>query len=1053
MSEASPDFPGGLQADVLAAAIDALGLTEPERKRAFAALCEAHPGDAAALQRLAVEFAGVERLLGDGYGGGAVPLQLGAYRVIRRLGNGAFGDVFLCEQSEPVRREVAVKVLRAGVGDRTTLLRFAVERQLIASLQHPAIAQVFDAGTLEDGRPYFVMDAIDGLPLGRYCDEHALTVEQRIELFCDLCRGVHHAHERGIVHRDLKPANVLVVEIDGRPRPKVIDFGIAKVLQSSRVLRSFDTEAGRVVGTPGYMSPEQQKGTSDDVDARADVWSLGVMLYELLCGQLPWPVGSESTDTDPARPSTRVSGTAEAAAIARGRSTQPRRLASHLRGDLDWIVLKCLHRDRSARYASALELVEDLERHRRAEPVRAGPPSTTYRVRRFVRRHRAPFVAFAGAAIVAAGGSVLYVSLRRTAAAEIGAARSQAESAFVTATEAVERLFERANDPNVREAPAGDATRGAMLKDALSFYDRFLVDRPSDPKLRAKRCTVLLRLARIQVLLGDVRQASVTAPIAAEEAEALWRLDPANAELRGQLGEALGEVGAGCSLSGDLEGARAAFRAAIEHLAASAAALPGRFGIAHAVALRAAAARAPSLGDERERLLRESLRVLDELRTVAPPSEVASEYVQSACELGQVLAIDVRLAECDEVLRQAAARLPLVANERLHLTYRVSTLRADAAFQGGGRGSTIEHYRAALAAVASWQDAQPMRLLPRVLHARALRSLGYAQNYAGDFEGSVASYREAIAIGDESAARFPAVSSALEQAQLLEEFAITLFDRFDRSVLTEAAAVAERAAMLEKKSSGDGPSERRWRFACLCAAIADARVEGGGDAYWPAVEAALGAEPPCGGREKDLLVGAYAGLARWHLDHGRVEPAKSWLVRANAVISTNPKEHAKRAVETNWLTARIAASRSDHRACAAAADAALAARGTWFGRWRAADCLHLAWTCARSDPEGAAAVAVYGARALDWYRMVKRSLDADVDKDPTDPWFVVPWGVAAIRIAELSADTDATGASAMLAAVLPRLEQVRERTLADQWNEQAWRVGRALRDDIARRGR
>ncbi len=1053
-----PDSGERLPHELMAAAAEALAGEPADRDAALAALCRAHPGHAARLQRMFVDFAGVERLLADGYGGSGVVAaeltQFGPYRVIRRLGDGAFGEVFLCEQREPVRRNVAVKVLRAGAGDKTTLLRFAAERQLIASLQHPAIAQVFDAGTLPDGRPFFVMDAIDGLPIDRHCDEHHLTVDARIELFCELCRGVQHAHERGIVHRDLKPANVLVVEIDGRPRPKVIDFGIAKVLQSSRVARSFDTEAGRVVGTPGYMSPEQQKGASDDVDARADVFSLGVMLYELLCGQLPWTIGAAATDTDPARPSTRVSGTSDVAtAIARDRSTQPRRLASRLRGDLDWIVLKCLHRDRSLRYASALELVEDLERHRRAEPVRAGPPSTTYRLRRFVRRHRSLVVAFAGAAIVAAGGAGLYVSLRSSADAEIVAARSQAESAFATATEAVERLFERANDPSVREAPAGDATRKAMLQDALSFYDRFLVERPSDPKLRANRCSVLLRLARVQVLLGDAEKAGATASMLVQEAEALWQQEPANQEIRGLLGQGLGEAGAACSLLGKVEGARTAFRAAIVHLAASAQAMPGRFGIPYAVALRSAAAKAPVVGDERETSLRESLRVLDGLVAVAPAADVACEYVQSACELGSALAVDKRLAESDAVLQQAAARLPLVEADRLHLTCRVNSLRADVAFQGGERRSTIEHYRAALAAVVSWQEAQPQRLLPRVVHARALRALGYAQNYAGDFADSVASYREAIAICDESTLRFPAVSGALEQALLMEEFALTLLDRFDRGVLTEAWEVVERAAALEKQASGDGPSERRWRFACLRASIADARAPSGGDRYWPDVESALAVEPPCGGRETDLLIGAYVSLSRWHFDHGRVGPATAWLGKASAVVATDPKEHGKRAVETGWLSARLAALRSDYRACAAAADAVLAARKTWYGRLHAADCLRLAWKCAHDDAQDETAAAGYRARALEEYRLVKRSLDADVEKDPTDPWFVVPWGVAGVRIAELSADADATGASAMLAAVLPRLEQVRERTLADQWNEQAWRDGRALRDEIAPRGR
>ena len=1048
MSEDSLDLTSGLPADVLAAATEAMALAQPERERAFAALCTAHSEQAPQLQRLFAELDAVERLLVDGYGPREEPpARLGQYRVIKKLGSGAFGEVFLCEQTAPVRRSVAVKALRAGVGDRTTLLRFEAERQLIASLQHPAIAQVFDAGTLADGRPFFVMDAIDGTPIDRWCDRHAASVEARIDLFCELGRGVQHAHDHGIVHRDLKPANVLVVEVDGHPRPKIIDFGVAKVLQGSGVARSFDTEAGRVVGTPGYMSPEQQKGASDDVDARADVFCLGVMLYELLCGQLPWTVGAAAVDTDPQRPSTRVSTSADAAAtIARDRATQPRRLASQLRGDLDWIVLKCLQRDREQRYASVQELVDDLQRHRRAEPVHAQPPSTAYRLKKLVRRHRAAFVALASGVLVALGGTAFYVSHRRAADAAIATAQSRAEASFATATEVVERLLERANDPSVREAPDGDATRNALLQDALAFYDRFLLDRPSDPALRAKRCHALLRLTRVQALLGDARGASASAQRTVRESEALWAQEPANTELRGLLGEALSEDGSTRLLLGDRAGGNAAWTAAIGHLAACAAALPARFGLPHAIALRSAAAAAPQGRDEA--LLRNSLQVLEGLGAVAPAAEVAYQYVLSACDLGEVLYLANRLTDSEAVLGLAASRLPLVTTERLHLTCRVCSLRASVAFQGGERRSTLEHFRAALAAAAAWEQAQPKRLLPRQLHVQALRSIGFAQNYAGDFDDSVASYRQAITLGEELAARFPTVATALEQALLLEEFALTLLDRFHLSVLAEAATCAERAVELEHRSSGGGPSARRWRFLELRATIADARVAGGGDAYWPDLEAALAVEPGPVDLKKDRLVGAYASLARWHLDHDRHAAAVRWLEKASATIATAPKEHEKRAVEVGWLAARLAAASSDHAACAAAAERVLAARPSWYGRRRAADCLHLAWRCASKGP--ATAAVAYRDRALDWYGRVRASIEKDVAENANDPWFVLPWGIAGVRMAELHVDAgDTEAARALLATALPRLEAVRSITLADLWDESAWRDGQALHARLA----
>ena len=1054
MSEDSLDLTAGLPADMLAAVTEAMALAEPERARVFAALCAAHPAHAERFRQLLAELGAVERLLADGYGKREEPpTQLGQYRVIKKLGSGAFGEVFLCEQTTPVHRSVAVKALRAGVGDRTTLLRFEAERQLIASLQHPAIAQVFDAGTLADGRPFFVMDAIDGTPIDRWCDRHAASVEARIDLFCELGRGVQHAHDRGIVHRDLKPANVLVVEVDGQPRPKIIDFGIAKVLQRSGVARSFDTEAGRVVGTPGYMSPEQQKGASDDVDARADVFCLGVMLYELLCGQLPWSVGAAATDSEPQRPSTRVSTSADTAAtIARDRSTQPRRLASLLRGDLDWIVLKCLQREREQRYASVQELIDDLERHRRAEPVHAQPPSTTYRLRKLVRRHRAAFVALASVLLVALGGTAFYRSHRRAADAEIAAAQSRAEASFATATEAVERLLERANDPSVREAPVGDAVRNAMLQDALAFYDRFLLERPSDPALLAKRGQALVRLARVQALLGDARRASASAQQAVHEAEALWTRAPADLELRGLLGEALGEDGAARLLLGDRAGGDAAWTAAVGHLAACAGAAPLRFGLRHAIALRSAAA--ANQQHREEPLLRDSLRVLEGMESVAPDAEIAHQYVLSACDLGETLYLAMRLTDSEAVLQQAAARLPLVTTERLHLTCRVSSLRAGVAFQGGERRSTLEHFQAALTAAAEWQQAQPNRLMPRLLHLRALRSLGFAQNYAGDFDASVASYRGAIALGEDLANRFPTVDAALEQAFVLEEYAVTLLDRFHLDVLVEAATCAERAQEFEQRSSGGGPSARRWRFLELRATIAEARVAGGGDTFWPDLETALAVDPGPADPKQDRLIGAYAGLARWHLDHDRHEAATRWLQRAEATIAADPKEHQKRAVEAGWLAARLDAAQSNHAACAASAERILAARSTWYGRRRAADCLHLAWRCASKDPTAAAAAAGYRDRATDWYRRVHQTLAKDVAEHADDPWFVLPWGVASVRLAELQVDTgDRDAARTLLTAALPRLEAVRAITLADQWDESAWRDGRALLDRLQAAGR
>ncbi|MCA8955894.1 MAG: serine/threonine protein kinase, partial [Planctomycetes bacterium] len=300
-------------------------------------LAARHPEFRAALSRLFQRIGGVDRLLEVSYAlppAATDPLSIAGHRVLRRLGQGAFGTVFLCQQEHPVSRQVAIKVARGAV-DPELLRRFHVERQLLASLSHPSIAQIYDAGQLPDGLPYFVMEFVDGSPFTDLCVKRRLDTGQRLRLFADLCRGIDHAHRRGVVHRDLKPGNVLLVELDGALQPKIIDFGIAKALTPPDDGEA-RTDTGRVMGTPGYMSPEQAGGRSDLVDARTDVFALGVMLYELLTGDLPWPRGAlRETDTEPARPSVR---------ITRDSRQDPgdgggRRLAARVRGDLDWITL------------------------------------------------------------------------------------------------------------------------------------------------------------------------------------------------------------------------------------------------------------------------------------------------------------------------------------------------------------------------------------------------------------------------------------------------------------------------------------------------------------------------------------------------------------------------------------------------------------------------------------------------------------------------------------------------------------------------------------------
>jgi eukaryotic-like serine/threonine-protein kinase len=374
--------------------------------------------------------------------------RIGPYRVLELVGHGAMGEVYLAEQTTPVVRRVAIKVIKLGMDTREVIARFELERQALAIMSHPSIAQILDAGATADGRPYFVMEYVPGVPLTEYCDTHHLELRARLELFLEICDGVQHAHHKGVIHRDLKPTNLLVTERDGRPVPKIIDFGIAKATAPGQRPSDAHTRLGHLVGTPEYMSPEQAHASPLDVDTRSDVYSLGVVLYELLVGTLPYRLtGTTATPAEvmrellasdvraPSQTLRRDAGRAAEAAARLG--TSARQVASALRGDLDWITLKALEKDRKRRYASVAELAADLRRHLAREPVLAGPPSRVYRMRKFVSRHRVVVAAGAALFIATAGfGTFMAIQARELARerdeAHFHAARAEASNEFMS---------------------------------------------------------------------------------------------------------------------------------------------------------------------------------------------------------------------------------------------------------------------------------------------------------------------------------------------------------------------------------------------------------------------------------------------------------------------------------------------------------------------------------------------------------------------------------------------------------------------------------------------
>jgi eukaryotic-like serine/threonine-protein kinase len=351
-------------------------------------------------------------------------LVLGAYHLLELVGEGGMGEVWRAEQKFPVRRRVAVKLIKAGMDTREVVARFESERQALALMDHPAIAKVFDAGSTPEGRrPYFVMEYVTGSPINSYCDQHKLTTRERLQLFIQVCEGVQHAHQKAIIHRDLKPSNILVTEIDGRPVPKIIDFGVAKAISQRLTAETIFTRVGTILGTPDYMSPEQASSAGQDVDTRTDIYSLGVVLYELLVGALPFDFQKLAFDeilrnlrqVEAVRPSTRLRTLHERSNTAQNRQTEPATLVRQLRGDLDAITLKTLEKDRSRRYGTPSELAADIQRYLHSEPVTARAPSLGYRSWKYVRRHRAGVaVAFASLLLLAAFTISEVIQLRRT---------------------------------------------------------------------------------------------------------------------------------------------------------------------------------------------------------------------------------------------------------------------------------------------------------------------------------------------------------------------------------------------------------------------------------------------------------------------------------------------------------------------------------------------------------------------------------------------------------------------------------------------------------------
>jgi len=653
---------------------------------------------------------------------------IGRYKLLQLIGEGGFGVVYMAEQQKPIRRRVALKIIKLGMDTKQVIARFEAERQALAMMEHPNIAKVLDAGATDTGRPYFVMELVRGIPITEYCDKNNLPTRQRLELFIDVCRAVQHAHQKGIIHRDIKPSNAMITLRDnGTAVPKIIDFGIAKATQQRLTEKTLFTEYHQFIGTPEYMSPEQAQMGDLDIDTRSDIYSLGVLLYELLAGTTPFDrekLRSSAYDemlktireTEPPKPSTRLNTLGDALSdVARHRHAESSELCKIIRGDLDWVVMKALEKDRTRRYETANELAVDVERHLRDEPVVAGPPGTVYRFHKFVRRNRAG-VTFG---VLVAATLVIGLFLATLGFAQASRQRNRAEANFQKAREAVDEMTRVAEEQLVNVAGA-EQVRRDLLEKAQIFYRDFVEEEISnDPRVRQEMGRAYKRLADIHQMLGEFKQAEQAFRQAIDIFGVLSAEFPSVPEYRRDLASALFYLG---------------------------------------VLLKNYMADKHQALNVYERAFELRVKLAEEFPTVP---EYLSELADTHLDLGLVLGDLRRYEQALTHLRQSLdLRAELADRFPDNLEYREGPAGGHhwlgACLQAVGRPEEAErHYRRCLAIRTELVEAQPDS-------AKCQHHLAHIQNYlarlllkTGRSEEALEVFQEAAAIGEELVAGFP----------------------------------------------------------------------------------------------------------------------------------------------------------------------------------------------------------------------------------------------------------------------------------------------------------
>jgi eukaryotic-like serine/threonine-protein kinase len=717
----------------------------------------------------------------------------GKYKLLQEVGEGGMGSVWMADQLDPVRRRVAVKLIRADCGRSEDILaRFEAERQAIALMDHPHIAKLLDAGTTGDaeaatvgaGRPYFVMELVKGTPLNKYCDEHQLSVPNRLRVFLQICSAVHHAHQKGVIHRDLKPSNILVESHDSKPVPKVIDFGLAKAAGGMRLTENtLFTRVGTVAGTPQYMAPEQATFNALDIDTRADVYALGVILYELLTGTTPLSretIGKARfeemfrliREQDAPAPSSRVSSGESAPSVAANRQTEPARLGRLVRGDLDWIVLKALAKERDRRYESATGFAGDIERFLNHEPVLAGPPGAGYRLRKFVRRNRPQVVAgclvlmalLAGTAGTTFG--LIRAEFRRQEAEDARAQeaeqRRRAETARDKTREVLDAMTAEATGEFLAQQTAISAEQKKFLTGVLAYYQEFAGEQADDEASRERTAAAALRVGHIEYRLGRSGEAAVACRQALDAYARLVADFPAVPAYRQGLANSHTSLAVLLVVQGRPTDAVVQFRAALAINEKLVVDHPAERG--YRQDLGASHSNLGTLSNDPEQF-RRTLAIREKLVVDFPAvAAYRYEFAITCYNLGNLLREQKQPGKSEEqqrkalpLLEQLVVDFPAVPKYRHALASCHNSLGNVLRDLPGKRGEAEEQYRKALVVREKLAADFPAEPGHRKVLADSHNNLAVVLTEAGSRAGAEDQHRKALAIRERLVADFPGV--------------------------------------------------------------------------------------------------------------------------------------------------------------------------------------------------------------------------------------------------------------------------------------------------------